>query len=644
MAAGTIGINSGTNLGVASDSVGGTYYGIGKIDISPVGASGTLFNGTVGVSTLPNLPQGSIQVTAGTIGSDTIIGGTLQNLVSGTINNVGTVPGVGVVSVLSKGTIALGSFGGIDANAVAQTGNPAAVGGTDSGGTIRTIKVDSGGLQRIGIDSGTISQLPNLPQGSINVTAGTIAALGTMGTLGTVSNIGSITNLGQVYNAGTLQGGTINTGTVVMTNGTIGAGTVKVTGPLQILGDVADGGTSASNPVRVGGTNSGGTLRGLLVNDAGAANIGTLNNGTVVMPSGTITTIAAGTLGTLSNLGSVTNVGQVYNAGTIQGGTINLGTFVANGGSVAITDNTNIVNILGNAASNGTGAQKAMLMGGAFAEFSGSSLGAGTDIIASFDASNFRSFNLQLLNTWVGTVQIQYSNDNSNFGTGGAFAISNTATQISTNLTSNNNYIGNVMGRYMRVRVNTYTSGTVQGILEMYTYPVTYHSMGASVAQSGAWNIGTLGTIGSGTLGTITNVGQVYNAGTLQAGTINTGTFRADARTTQNIVSFGTQIANTGAAAATIVGSASVGAGTYLWLQDVSVINPNANTTCILGFGTAQQGTNVLFRGNLGTSSASGIEKPFPKMVNAGMTNQDLVFSTTGAGTIDLSISYMISA
>lgn len=164
----------------------------------------------------------------------------------------------------------------------------------------------------------------------------------------------------------------------------------------------------------------------------------------------------------------------------------------------------------------------------------------------------------------------------------------------------------------------------------------------AGTIWNGAFTGGTFqaGTLNAGTI----NTGTI-NTGTINAGTINAGTVRTDARTTQNIVSYGTNIGSSAAIAATVIGSASVGAGTSLWVNDITIINPNsALATVILGFGTAQQGTNVLFRGILGTNSAVGVQKSFPKAVNAGMTNQDLVLSLTGAGTVDLSISYFISA
>lgn len=370
--------NQGTQSALLTDNTGGvngTLIPILKISTDALGTFGTIWNGGV----TGTINSGSIAVIAGTIASDTIVGGTLQNLATGTLNLVTT--------------------------------------------------------------------LSNLSAGSVNVIAGTISTLGTMGTLGLVNTVTTVTNLtnGTIQNSGTVTGVGVVTS---LTQGSINvtAGTIATLGTMGTLG---------------------------LVNTV--TTVSNLSAGSVNVIAGTIATLGTmGTLGTALGVGVVTTV-------------------------------TNLSN---------------------------------------------------------GTIQ---------------------------------------------------NSGTVTGV--------------------GVISVLSLGTV----VGTVT---------TNQAsGTLNLGTVRTDARTTQNILTFGTNIANSGAAAATIVGSAAVGAGTSLWLQDVSVINPNtAAATVILGFGTTQQGTNVLFRGILGTNGAVGIEKPFAKAVNAGMTNQDLVFSTTGAGTVDLTISYFISA
>lgn len=76
-----------------------------------------------------------------------------------------------------------------------------------------------------------------------------------------------------------------------------------------------------------------------------------------------------------------------------------------------------------------------------------------------------RSLILQLSGTWVGTVVVEQSNDNSNWvstilydiagsimgGSGGVF----------TGITLNGIFIANVAARYVRVRVSVYTSGTI---------------------------------------------------------------------------------------------------------------------------------------------------------------------------------------
>ena len=215
---------------------------------------------------------------------------------------------------------------------------------------------------------------------------------------------------------------------------------------------------------------------------------------------------------------------------------------------------------------------------------------------------------------------------------------------------------GSLFDGNVGVNSGTVNAGTVDLVkagtvtrLEQGSVNVTAGTVNTGTVNTGTINTGTVnaGTINTGTInaGTI----DLVKSGTItrvEQGSINVtaGTFRQDSRNTQNIITYGTQIVGTAAIAATIVGSASVGAGTSLWLNDVSIMNPYGSVLCVLGFGTAQQGTNVFVRGVFGTQTSPGIEKPYPKMVNAGMTNQDLVFSLGAAGTIDLSFSYLISA
>lgn len=92
----------------------------------------------------------------------------------------------------------------------------------------------------------------------------------------------------------------------------------------------------------------------------------------------------------------------------------------------------------------------------------GSPTGAG--VVGSADVGA-RSLILQLTGTWAGTVTVEQSNDNTNWvstilfdvagsimgGSGGVF----------TGITLNGMFVGNIYGRYVRVNVTSYTSGTI---------------------------------------------------------------------------------------------------------------------------------------------------------------------------------------
>lgn len=239
--------------------------------------------------------------------------------------------------------------------------------------------------------------------------------------------------------------------------------------------------------------------------------------------------------------------------------------------------------------------------------------------------------------------------------------LSNQGTQTSL-LTDNTGGLTGTLVPVMKIDISTIgtagtiwngnpTGGTVNtigtlGTMQLGTV-VGFASSGATLPAT-AYPIVTGGTsITNGTVFGIQVDSQGHQKFDLLTGTLtalSNGTVRTDARTTQNIVSFGTQVSGTAAVVATIVGSASVGAGTSLWVNNLSINNPNANVGVIIGFGTAQQGTNVLHRGTFGTTGAVGVVVPFPKATNNGMTNQDLVVSLTAAGTVDVNVSYFISA
>lgn len=166
---------------------------------------------------------------------------------------------------------------------------------------------------------------------------------------------------------------------------------------------------------------------------------------------------------------------------------------------------------------------------------------------------------------------------------------------------------------------------------------VTNLSNGTIQSSGTTTGVGTITNMGS-----VTNVGQVYNAGTIQ--NILGGTVKDDGRTGRNVLTYGTTFGAGASGYGTLIGSASVGVGTFTWVQDVSVNNPYGSVRIMVGFGTALQGTSCLVNGIYGTNTGVGIEKSYSKAVNAGMTNQDLVVYLGGAGTVDVNVSYFISA
>lgn len=251
----------------------------------------------------------------------------------------------------------------------------------------------------------------------------------------------------------------------------------------------------------------------------------------------------------------------------------------------------------------------------------------GTQNVA-INANGLTSLGVQVINTFTGTLIGEASLDGGNTWNPTTFvtlANGSIITSINGPTFAQVNLAG--LGSY-RVRANTISAGSAMVYLRGNQGAANV--MLDNSLPVGANIIGNIGTLNTGTIASITNLAN--------------GTIKQDPRPSKNIVSFGTQVAGTAATAATIVGSASVGSGTSLWVNNLSINNPNANVGVIIGFGTAQQGTNVLHRGTFGTSGAIGAIVPFPSATNAGMTNQDLVVSLTAAGTVDVNVSYFISA
>ena len=318
-------------------------------------------------------------------------------------------------------------------------------------------------------------------------------------------------------------------------------------------------------------------------------NVGTLTLGTInMLRAGTISsgTINAGTIGGKAASGAASVANPVQIAGTDAGGTVysplintaGAGTMAGVGTLPGIGVVTTVTNV-----SNGT------------IQNSGTVTGVG------------------VITSVTGIESGTINNSGSTTGVGVVSALTSGTVSVNT--------------------PGTITSGTVS-----VNTPGTITSGSISVI-AGTVNSGTInaGTINSGTI----NAGTM-NTGTLNAGTINAGTFRDDGRPARNILSFGTTIAFGGSAFATLVGSAAVGAGTSIWVNDVSIVNNGGTQKYGLVFGSAINGSAVIAKGQFGPQS--DVQKSFPMPVNAGMTNFDLNAWAEGAGTADFVVSYFISA
>lgn len=151
----------------------------------------------------------------------------------------------------------------------------------------------------------------------------------------------------------------------------------------------------------------------------------------------------------------------------------------------SIHDGTNKANVFGNSQAN----ENALYTAGAFTEQASLSAAAlNTDLVASTDVSAYKWFTLQLTGTWTGTITFQGSNDNSTFFSVPVANINPNNSVISA-VTNNGVFTGPIIYRYLRVRMTSYTSGTANGTLEVYTTAASVIGTLVPVTQSGTWTV-----------------------------------------------------------------------------------------------------------------------------------------------------------
>ena len=249
-------------------------------------------------------------------------------------------------------------------------------------------------------------------------------------------------------------------GTAIPISGTVTANNASVS---------ATGSAVPASATMVGGTD-GTTLRAILTDSSGRQVVNV--NGTVPV-SGTFWQATQPVSGTVTaNIG--TTNGLALDA-TLTGGTQKT-QLVASGGTVANIDTA------GNQA-----------IRGGFAEQTGLSVASlNGDLVSSTDVSAYKWFSLQVLTAGSGTLTFQGSNDNSTWVSVAAILSSAVNSVLVTTTTAAGMYYGAVNYRYLRVRATAYTSGTFTGVLELYTSPSVFQTMGIGTvasSQSGTWTV-----------------------------------------------------------------------------------------------------------------------------------------------------------
>lgn len=628
------GASSGTVVEVNTGTIAsvGTIPGIGTI--TNIGTVGTIAGLAMG--TYMNISTGS-QQTLGTVGSVNGVGGTVKvdlatridgtndsiAITSGTIQSSGTTTGVGTVTNI-------GTLKGVDSVAELVKGTINSVGTIPGVGTITNI--------------GTIGSIVGMPAATLAMNSGTI----TTGSLADIAEIHTVGTIGSITNIGVLHNGTVNA-TLVMDTGTITTGSLANIAYIHSIGTM---------PAISMGDISGGTID--LITDGTVQ----VKGGTVTipeLPKGTVTLVTGvGTLGSISNIAVVHNAGTIAGLPDLPGGTVDLVSALAVGTVVgatasAGTPTTNPVLIAG---TDGGGAAYAPLVA------------ADGKLTVSADLGDLPGGTVDLV-TGLGTLgSISNIAVIHNAGTIAALPTLNLTTgTITTGSLTNLAMIHN--GTLAMVKAGTMDVVTsITNVANLAKGTVTVVDSVTNVANLAKGTI-TIAT-GVGTLGSISDIAKIHNAGTIAAlPTLNltTGTITTIAAGTQNTLGTvavvnnivtgtlasvkinatpaGSTILTThvlGTGGGTAVGTivAPAGAGTNLYITGISiVVHSGGSVDCGIANNVAgTTGAGVLARGFF--PIGGGIARDFNPAINVG-ANGTLAYFLITAGTASFNASYWVS-
>jgi len=237
---------------------------------------------------------------------------------------------------------------------------------------------------------------------------------------------------------------------------------------LKVGGNVDHDAVDTGYPVKFGGKASTSAPTAVSVGDRvnawfdtnGRLMIGGYSRGNGVMDSDTIRVVTASDGPLNTNLGAVTDAAVVTDAdGTVSAKLRGLVKMIAAG--IGAKPNTLDVTLSNVSALNG-------------------------DLYAATDVTGYKSFYIQLTGTWSGTVSFQGSNDNTNWTNVAVLSLATNSGQTQNSATGNALYMGQITFKYMRVRVTSYSSGTVAGAMVLNTFPLGgFHTMAVIANATG---------------------------------------------------------------------------------------------------------------------------------------------------------------
>lgn len=584
------------------------------------------------------------------------------------IGVVGTTTGIGVVSVLTKGTISAGTVE-VSTGTIVSVGTVPGIGSVTNMGTLSAVSslktVEAGTLNTLGtigtvVGVGTIS--------NIVTTSGTVTGIGTISnvvtTSGTVTGVGTITNIGTI---GTIVGmpastlalnsGTITTGSLAdiayiheigtmpaivigeSTGGTLdllaGVGTIgSITDIAKIhsAGTIVTGSLANIAMLHAGTIASVGTVPGI----GSITNIGTIGTiegmpaATLALDSGTITTITAGTQNTLGTVAVVNNIvtGTIANSGTTTGvGVVTSVTDVANlakgtvtsvGTVVGIGTVSNVVTTSGTVTGVGVVSSVSNLVSGTLLN-SGTTTGVGTitNLGSITNIGSIAAGVLTSVGTNVGVGVVTSVTNVANLAKGTVTVVgSTTGMGVLTNLTSGS----------VRMTIGTITTGSITNVALVGSI-TNIGSIAAGVLTSSGTTtgVGTLSNVGS--VNTITSVSNIVT-GTLSSVTLNN-------KPLNQILTVSALGTAGGSLFATL--SAASGAGTTHYVSGLQIVVSSGTPDIYVGFGTVLTGGSVLARGAF--PPGGGIMRDFTFPVQSG-TNSEICYEFAGAGTAFIAVNY----